>query len=155
MARRFSLVAVLVPLLLALTACGGGPVKRVFPPEVRVQELRLGVDDATLLLRVQSFSTVPSTVERYALTLEIAGSTAAVLQGDAAMVVLPRAAEALPMTAVLDPAAVAQARESLARGTALRYRVHGTITVEPHGRAYPIDYASALSPVPGIDGVLR
>ena len=49
----------------------------------------------------------------------------------------------------------ARARQALSAGTALRYRLHGTITVDPTGRAYPIDYSSALSPVPGLDGVLR
>lgn len=138
-----------------LVACGGGPVKRVFPPEARLQELRLQSDDANVLLRVQSFSTVPSEVQAYALTLEIAGAAAARLEGSASTNVLPQAAEVIPLRATLDPAAIERARAALANGTALRYRLHGTITVEPNGRAYPIDYSSALSPAPGLDGVLR
>ncbi len=148
-----STFVVLMALLLA--ACGGGPVKRVFPPEARLQELRLQTDDANVLLRVQSFSTVPSEVQAYALTLEIAGATAARIEGRAATSVLPQAAEIIPLRATLDPAAIERARAALANGTALRYRLHGTITVEPNGRAYPIDYSSALSPAPGLDGVLR
>jgi hypothetical protein len=140
---------------LLLSACSGGPVKRIFPPEARVQELRLQGDGPNVLLRVQSFSTVPSDVQAYALTLEIAGEPAARLEGSASTTVLPQAAEILPLQATLDAAAIARARSALANGTVLRYRLHGTITVEPNGRAYPIDYSSALSPAPGLDGVLR
>lgn len=140
---------------LTLAACASGPVKRVFPPEARVQEVRLQGDGANLLLRVQSFSTVPSDVQAYALTLEFAGVAAARLEGQANTTVLPEAAETLALETALDPSAIERARAAIANGTALRYRLHGTITVEPTGRAYPIDYSSALSPVPGLDGVLR
>lgn len=147
-------------LLLALIAsivagCASGPVKRVFPPEVRVQEIRLQEDRTDVLLRVQSFSTVPSEVHAYALTLEFAGAVAARLEGTSTATVLPQAAETFAVDTTLDAAAIARAREALANGTALRYRLHGTITVEPTGRAYPIDYSSALSRAPGLDGVLR
>jgi LEA14-like dessication related protein len=138
-----------------LAACASGPVKRVFPPEARVQEIRLQEDRAAVLLRVQSFSTVPSDVQSYALTLEFAGVVAARLDGTTATTVLPQAAETLAIDTTLDAAAIERVRAALANGTALRYRLHGTITVEPTGRAYPIDYSSALSRVPGLDSVLR
>ena len=148
-------VALLALAALFLAACSSGPVKRVFPPEARVQEIRLQGDRANILLRVQSFSTVPSEVEAYALTLEFAGSEAARLEGEAATTVLPQAAETLAIETTLDAASLERAKAALANGTALRYRLHGTITVEPNGRAYPIDYSSALSRAPGLDGVLR
>lgn len=148
-------IPLLALLALLLVSCGGGPVKRVFPPEARVQELRLQGDGPNLLVRVQSFSTVPSDVQAYALTLEIAGITAATLEGRPSITVLPQAAEVIPVTASIDAAALERARAALSNGTALRYRLHGTITVRPNGRAYPIDYSSALSPAPGLDGVLR
>ena len=148
-------VALLALSALLLAACSSGPVKRVFPPEARVQEIRLQGDRANVLLRVQSFSTVPSEVEAYALTLEFAGTTAARLEGETATTVLPQAAETLAIETNLDAASLERAKAALANGTALRYRLHGTITVEPNGRAYPIDYSSALSRAPGLDGVLR
>jgi len=148
-------VALLALSALLLAACSSGPVKRVFPPEARVQEIRLQGDRANVLLRVQSFSTVPSEVEAYALTLEFAGATAARLEGETATTVLPQAAETLAIETTLDAASLERAKAALANGTALRYRLHGTITVEPNGRAYPIDYSSALSRAPGLDGVLR
>ena len=148
-------VALLALSALLLAACSSGPVKRVFPPEARVQEIRLQGDRANVLLRVQSFSTVPSEVEAYALTLEFAGTTAARLEGETTTTVLPQAAETLAIETTLDAASLERAKAALANGTALRYRLHGTITVEPNGRAYPIDYSSALSRAPGLDGVLR
>lgn len=139
-----------------LSACGSaGPVKRIFPPEARLQEIRLAEAGDRMQLRVQSFSTVPSEVQAYAFVLEIAGAEAARFEGDASTLLLPQAAEIIELPLVLDAAAIARARLSLSAGTALRYRLHGTITVEPSGRAYPIDYSSALSPVPGLEGVLR
>ena len=65
------------------------------------------------------------------------------------------AAETFTIETTLDAAALERAKAALSNGTALRYRLHGTITVEPNGRAYPIDYSSALSRAPGLDGVLR
>lgn len=147
---------VLVLIAAFLSGCGSrGPVKRVFPPEVRVQELRVAGEAPALQLRVQSFSTVPSEVLAYDLVLEIAGQRAATLRGTPRLTVLPQAAEAFPAGADFDAEALGRARAALANGTALRYRLHGTVSVRPNGRAYPIDYSSALSPVPGLDGVLR
>ena len=143
-------------LALTLVGCGsGGPPKRIFPPEARLQELRIAEPESTLLLRVQSFSTVPSTVRAYDLALEIGGVPAGRLGGEASTVVLPRAAEVIEVRSALPAEALARAREAIANRTALRYRLVGTITVEPNGRATPIDYGSALSPAPGLDGVLR
>ncbi|HAI58712.1 MAG TPA: hypothetical protein DCM32_02380 [Xanthomonadaceae bacterium] len=144
----------IVLLALCVVACGsGGPVKRVFPPDVRVQQIEL--NGPALSLRVQNFSTVPSVVEAIDLRLEIGGIEAARLLARPGTTVLPQAAEVLPVAATLSPPALERARAAIANGTALRYRLHGTITVEPNGRATPIDYSSALSPVPGLDGVLR
>ena len=161
MIRRFpapptAALLALALLVLTLVGCGGGgPPKRVFPPEARLQELRIADPQSTLLLRVQSFSTVPSTVLAYDLALEIGGVPAGRLTGQASTVVLPRAAEVIEVRSVLTADALARAREAIANRTALRYRLVGTITVEPNGRATPIDYGSALSPAPGLDGVLR
>jgi hypothetical protein len=77
------------------------------------------------------------------------------LEGQATTTVLPQAAETFTIDITLDAAALERAKAALANGTALRYRLHGTITVEPNGRAYPIDYSSALSRAPGLEGVLR
>lgn len=150
---RTLLLALLCALLAA--CAGGGPVKRVFPPEARVQELRIDGDSARLQLRVQNFSTMPSLLEGYSLSLEIADAPAVRLDGAPATALLPQAPEIVELAITLDPAALDRARRALQAGTALRYRLHGSLTVEPHGRPTPIDYRSALSPVPGLPGVLR
>lgn len=148
-------VALLALIASVLSACVSGPVKRVFPPEARVQEIRLVDGHTEVLLRVQSFSTVPSEVQSYSLTLEFAGDDVAKLEGTTSTTVLPQAAEVLTIATTIDETGSQRARSALANGTALRYRIRGTITVEPTGRAYPIDYSSALSRAPGLDGVLR
>ena len=138
-----------------LVACGGGPVKRYFPPDVRVQELTFGPQGTTLSVRVQSFSTVPSQLEEFSLKLDLAGRPAALLEAQPGSNLLPQAAEITVLNVTLSEADAAAVRTALTERRALRYRLHGTITVDPPGRRYDIDYNSALSPVPGLEGVLR
>ncbi len=154
--RRFCFRILFALLAVAsVVACGGGPVKRFFPPDVRVQELVLDPQGTTLSVRVQSFSTVPSQLERFSLSLELAGRQAAVLEAQPGSTLLPQAAEITTLNMVLSEADAAAVRTAITERRALRYRIHGTITVDPPGRRYDVDYSSALSPVPGLDGVLR
>jgi hypothetical protein len=153
------IAAFLLPLLtaLALTGCGTpGPPKRVFPPEARIQELRLQPGGALLLLRIESFSTVPSRLERVALGLRFGEDGASLpLSATPGITLLPRSAEIVELPLALPETERQRIAEAIARRHALRYRLDGTLGVDPPGRDQRIDYRSALSPVPGLDGVLR
>ncbi len=154
MTRRLVLLALLG--LATLAGCaGGGPPKRVFPPDARVQELRLSPGGATLLLRVESFSTVPSTLEAVALTLRLGDGVDLPLSATPGIAVLPQAAEVIELRIALPDSERQRVSDAIAQRRALRYRLSGTLRVDPPGRDQPIDYSSALSPAPGLDGVMR
>ncbi len=149
----------LLTLLLAtftLVACGGGPPKRVFPPDVRVQELRLQADGRLdVVLRIQSYSTVATRFEQLALTLAVAEPTPLPVQATPAVDVLPQAAELVTVQVMPGTDARAALDRALQQRRALSYRLDGRITAsEPRGR-YDVDYRSVLNPAPGLDGVLR
>ena len=143
--------------LLTLPGCGGGSgvPKRIFPPEARIQELRLSDDGAVVSLRVQSFSTVPSEVQALTLRVAVAGRPLAELDARPAKTLLPGSSEIIEVAVPLSGADRSMILTLIAERRALRYRLDGTLTVEPPGRPYDIEYSSALSPVPGLDGVMR
>ena len=154
MTRRLVLLALLS--LASLAGCAsGGPPKRVFPPEARLQELRLAPGGATVLLRIESFSTVPSTLDAVALTLRLGEGTDLPLSATPATALLPQAAEVIELPLALPDADRRRIEDAIAQRRALRYRLSGTLRVDPPGRDQPIDYSSALSPAPGLDGVMR
>lgn len=154
---RFLLLLLSATALAALSGCGGGSgvPKRIFPPEARIQELRLTDDGAVISLRVQSFSTVPSELESLSLRLAVAGQPLAELDARPGKTLLPGSSEIIEVAVPLSSTDRSMILALIAERRALRYRLDGTLTVEPPGRPYDIDYASALSPVPGLDGVMR
>lgn len=154
---RLSLTCLAVLLLLAGCA-GQGREQRVFPPDVRLDELRLDPaqqHELIVVLRIQSFSTVASTLESLQLGLELGDGAPIALDAAPGLVVLPLSAEPLELRVPLSPAAADALRTALQDRLALRYRLHGRVQIDPPGIRHPIDYRSALSPVPGLAGVLR
>jgi len=142
--------------LFAVTGCGtGGPPKRVFPPEARIQELRLQPGGATLHLRIENFSTVPATLERVALSLRLGEGAALPVSATPGIRLLPQSAEVIELPLALPEDERQRILAAIAQRQTLRYRLDGTLGVDPPGRDQRIDYASALSPVPGLDGVMR
>lgn len=153
---RISALLLALLALFVMAGCGtGGPPKRVFPPEARIQELRLQPGGATLLLRIENFSTVPATLERVALSLRFGEGAALPVSATPGTRLLPQSAEVIELPLALPEAERQRIVAALAQRQALRYRLDGTLGVDPPGRDQRIDYASALSPVPGLDGVLR
>jgi len=151
-------LALLLSLLMLVFASGcgtDGPPKRVFPPEARIQELRLQPGGAIVLLRVESFSSVPSRLERVALSLHLGDGPALPLSASPDLILLPGSVEVVELPLALPEAEQQRINEAITQGRALRYRLGGTLGVDPPGRDQPIDYRNALSPAPGLPGVLR
>ncbi len=142
--------------VLALAGCASGPPKRVFPPQVRVQELSVPAQGGwSLQLRVQNFSTVPITYDRIDLELRLDGRSVGKLALTPDLTVGPGSAEILdPSLSPSSEAATAIAAR-LKTGGAVRYQIIGSIHSADPRRDYPIDYESALNPAPGLTGVLR
>jgi len=153
---RISAFLLAVLALFVLVGCGtAGPPKRVFPPEARIQELRLQPGGALILLRIENFSTVPATLERVALGLRLGEGVVLPLSASPGIRLLPQAAEVIELPLALPEAERQRILNAIAQRQALRYRLDGTLGVDPPGRDQRIDYASALSPAPGLEGVLR
>ena len=149
---------ILLSLLLVslLAACSSGPPTRIFPPQARLQELRVQDDGQWVAqIRIQNFSTVPMRFSRLQATLTLAGQEATRIDIDPAMSVGPGSIEVVqhvfapatgPRTAVSD---------AFANRRAVRYQLTGRIASSEHGTDEAFDYSSALNPVPGLTGVLR
>lgn len=153
---RFLRPALLLVLVALLAACAGGPPKRVFPPQVSVQELRLQDDGRwTAQLRIRNYSTVAMRFSRLQATLTVGGHEATRIDLDPGLSVGPGSIELVAHTFAPGSEAKAAVDAALAAGRGLRYRIAGDIRSSDPGTTDDFTYESALDPVPGLAGVLR
>jgi hypothetical protein len=144
-------------MFIALSACGSAPPKRIYPPKASVQELLAGANGQwTLKIRVENFSTVPMTFSGVDAKLTVAGQDAGRIVAQTSLTVGPESADVFAATMVpAAPGKIAVAN-ALALKRTVRYQLTGKITSrEPKGRDFDFSFESALSPVPGLDGMLR
>lgn len=153
--------AVLLFLSLALlAACGSsGPVRRVSEPAANIQQLTVAADGSwTIELRLDNFSSISMRFDRIDATLAIAGQPAFGLQATPGIGIGPEAADVVEVR-VLPPAGAKLAvADALARNARVAYHLGGTVTATPDrgsARTYQLDRDNALSPMPGLPGVLR
>ncbi|MBS0457271.1 MAG: LEA type 2 family protein [Proteobacteria bacterium] len=139
---------------LALTACGSGQVKNVFPPRASIQQLTLQPDGHwKLQLRVQNFSNVSATYSRIEAKVSVAGQDAGMVTASTNLRIGPESADVLD--AELTPSAAArQAVASLTAGN-IAYKLAGRIVASDPKGDYTYTFQGDLSPVPGLPGVLR
>lgn len=141
---------------LTLGACAGGPKRVINPPRASVQELAVQQDGSwKASVRLQNFSSIPVEFADVDAQLEVGGQPAIALRLQPALTVGPESADVAVV--MLAPAAGAKTAvaSALAAGRSVRYRITGQITTrEPKG-SFRFEYDSALSPVPGLAGVLR
>ena len=149
----------IVLLCTLLAACGTGPVRRVSEPSASIQQLTVRADGSWAVdLRIDNFSSVPMRFDAVALKLAVGGEEAGTLQGNPALSIGPEAADVASLTLTPSAAAKIVVADALARGRNLGYSLEGTLTAAPQdgrARGYDIDRKNALSPVPGLTGVLR
>jgi hypothetical protein len=157
-ARKIAMrpIHVLACIGLLLAGCAGGPPRHVNPPRASVQELAVQADGQwKLTVRLQNFSNVPTSFANLDANLDIAGQPAGHVQLQPALTIGPEAADIATVTLAPSPAASSAVQSALAGGRSVRYRISGRIaTREPKGDT-PFEYESALTPVPGLAGVLR
>jgi hypothetical protein len=144
-------------MLIALTACTSAPPKRIYPPKASVQELLAGAGGTwTLKIRLENFSTVPMTFSAVDAQLTVAGQDAGRIAVPTTLTVGPESADVF--TATITPAVAGKiaVANALASKRTVRYQLTGKITShEPKNRDFDFTFESALSPVPGLDGMLR
>ena len=144
---------------LALSACATGHVKRVSEPTASIQQLTVGADGQwTVELRLQNYSNVPMHFDRVALQLRAGDQPAGELDTTPGLVVGPETADVATLHLVPSADARIVVAGTLADRRSLNYTLEGTIDAAPkdhRAHTYRIKRNSALSPVPGLPGVLR
>ena len=156
MIRRLALLVALASLL---AACGGGPVRRVSEPAAGIQQLTVRGDGLwDVQVRIDNFSSVPMAFAGVDLDLSFDNGAAAKLQARPGIGIGPESADVFTATVTPLPAGRARLAGALADGRGLDYTLAGSIEATPEGgkpKTWQVKRGSALSPVPGLPGVLR
>lgn len=151
----------LLGLCVLLVACGGsrGPVRRVSEPLANIQQLTVRSDGSwSIDLRIENFSSVTMRFDGVRLAMGLGGQPAGTLQASPALSVGPESGDVATMTLMPSAAARIAIADALARGRGIDYTLEGTVSATPEDggvRDYKIKRSNALSPVPGLAGVLR
>ncbi|HEX2082840.1 MAG TPA: LEA type 2 family protein [Xanthomonadaceae bacterium] len=144
---------------LLLASCASGPPRRVSEPAASIQQLTVRADGSwSLDLRIENFSSMPMRFGAISLPLTVADQAAGTLQGDAGISIGPESADVVTLDHRPDAGAKIALADALAGGRGVSYRFEGTLQAAPEdgkSRSYEIKRNSALSPVPGLPGVLR
>ena len=154
----YAVVATLIAMLLA--ACGsGGPVRRVSEPAASIQQLTVRADGRwDVQLRLNNFSSMAMRFGDARLDIAFDGTAVARIEANPGFEVGPESADVFTTTLVPLPEGRARVATALADGRGVSYALTGTLQAAPQdgsSREYRIKRNSALSPVPGLPGVLR
>ncbi len=145
--------------LLALTSCAGGPIRRVSEPTASIQQLTVDADGQwSVELRLQNFSSVPMRFDHLAFELRVDTELAGALQASPGLTIGPESADVTTVKLAPDATARIIVAGALADRRSLKYALDGTISAAAEDRKtrdYKIKRNSALSPVPGLPGVMR
>lgn len=157
MIRRFTLITILLALL---TACGsGGPVRRISEPAASIQQLTVRADGRwDVQLRINNFSSVAMRFTAADLDIAMDNGSVGKIQFSPGIDIGPESADVVTTTVTPLAAGRARVATALADGRGLDYSLTGTLEAAPEDgnpRTYDIKRNSALSPVPGLAGVLR
>ena len=160
MSRRATRIAALLLLVAStLAACGGGPVRRVSEPAASIQQLTVRADGQwDVQLRLDNFSSIPMRFTSTNIQMAFDNGAAGSLQTQPDISIGPESADVV--NATISPTADGRARiaTALADGRSLSYTLGGSVDAAPQDakvRTYKIKRDSALTPVPGLAGVLR
>ncbi|WP_242108540.1 LEA type 2 family protein [Luteimonas aquatica] len=151
---------VLVVLALLLTACGGGPVRRVSEPAASIQQLTVRADGSwSVDLRLQNYSSIPMRFDAVDLTLVLQDQAAGALKVSPGISIGPESADVVTVT--LAPASLARIAiaDALSDRRSVGYSLEGSVQVVPEERKSQTftlkKRNNSLNPVPGLPGVLR
>ncbi len=142
-----------------LAGCASGPVRRVSEPSARIQQLTVRADGSwSTDLRIENFSSIAMRFDRVDLALTVAGQDAGRLTAQPALSIGKESADVVTVTLAPSAAAKLAVADALAAGRGVDYTLKGTVDATPDEakqRSFKIDRSSALSPAPGLPGVLR
>lgn len=162
MGRRIlvSMVALAILPALLLAACSSGPVRRISEPAASIQQLTVQADGSwSLNLRLQNYSSVPMRFDAVDLQVTVGGQAAGALRHRPGLEIGPESADVVAVTMTPDSSARMLLADALAAGRGVDYEFEGSIEAAPAdkggARTYRVKRKSALSPTPGLPGVLR
>lgn len=148
----------LLALVAGLAACSGGAriKKQLNPPRASVQQLTvLGNGQWKLVLRLQNFSNVPSTITSATGTLTFGGQDAGSFSVAPNISVGPESADTVETTITPALGAKLAVASALSAGQSVRYTIKGQIATSQRNSPYEVSYESSLNPAPGLPGVMR
>jgi LEA14-like dessication related protein len=145
MTLRNSIFALAAVCLLA--GCGSGPVRRITPSQVSIQELSVQPGGLwKLTLRIQNYSTIPMTYASLHGTLTIAGADVGTIDVRTDFDIPGNSADVVDTTL--------HASAALPNGD-IDYRIEGTIATTEPKEEFKFKRASRLSPTPGLANTWR
>lgn len=155
---RFAALVALLALFLA--GCGsGGPVRRISEPAAGIQQLTVRADGRwDVQIRLNNYSSVAMRFVAADLRIAFDNGAAATVQAQPGIAIGPESADVFVATVTPLPAGRARIATALADGRSLEYTLAGSVDAGPEdgkSRSYEIERSSALTPVPGLPGVLR
>jgi hypothetical protein len=143
---RFFVAALVFACL--LTACGGGPVRRVHPSTASIQQLAVQADGTwRITLRIQNYSTMSMHYSAFEAKLSIAGADAGEIRIAPDIDIVGSNGDVVETT--LKTAAKLPASGDFA------YQLKGKIDTSEPKASFPFDTSSRLSPVPGVANTYR
>ena len=142
-----------------IVACSTGPVRRVSEPAANIQQLTVRPDGSwSMELRIDNFSTVPMRFDSMSLAMTIGGQSAGTLRANPGLSIGPESADVSTFAFEPSPAARIVIADALSRNAGVDYTLNGTLDAVPEKgsrHSYKLKRDNALSPVPGVTGVLR
>jgi len=157
--KRLPVAAFLALSCLVLAACSTGPARRVSEPAASIQQLTVQADgNWSVALRIDNFSSVPMRFDAVELAITVNGVAAGTLRGNAGITIGPESGDVA--TLALSPGAAAKVHvaDALVSRRSVGYALAGHVDATPRDgrqRSYEIERESAMTPVPGLPGVLR
>lgn len=140
------LIAALAAVCL-LAGCGSGPVKRITPSQVSIQELAVQPGGQwKLTLRIQNYSTVPMTYSSLHGTLYVGGADVGTIDVKTDFDIPANSADVVDTTL--------RASATLPTGD-IDYKIEGTIATSEPKNDFKFNRSSRLSPTPGLPNTWR
>lgn len=159
MRQRLARTTLLLGLATLLAACGGGPVRRVSEPAAQIQQLTVRADGGwDVDLRLQNYSSIPMRFDRVRIAMTLDEQAAGDLVATPALTVGPESADIVGVRLAPSAAAKIAVADALAARRSVQYALTGEVAATPDkgsSRTYEIKRRSALTPAPGLPGVLR
>ena len=146
-------------LALVLAACASTGNRRVSEPAASIQQLTVDARGGwQVRVRLQNYSSVAMRFDRVDLAVTVGGADAGRLSALPALTIAPESADVIDISLTPSAAARLQVADALAGGHGVAYTLKGTVSATPDAgkvRDFDISRDSALSPAPGLPGVLR